>query len=57
MTPMKAKELKTVKQFKISEAASRGLRILALQRGVLVPELLREIVEEYVARAERKGKR
>lgn len=50
---MKTKGTKTVKQFVVSEEASTALRILALQRGKKVPEILREIVEEYVARENR----
>jgi hypothetical protein len=54
---MKLKGTKVVKQFVVSEEASTAVRILALQRGKKVPEILREIVEEYVAReAGRKGK-
>lgn len=44
---------KTIAQFKVSEETSRRLRILAIQRGCRVGEIVREIVEEYVARENR----
>lgn len=50
------KETVTTGQFKLAAEAHARLRILAIEKKKLIPELLREIVEEYVAR-ETKRKR
>jgi len=47
------RETVTVRQFRLDAQAHSRLRILAIERGLRMPELLRSIVEEYVARENR----
>lgn len=56
LVTMKTGKEITVKQFKVPAELHSRLRILAIEKGKLMPILLREIVEEYVAR-ETKGRK
>jgi hypothetical protein len=54
---MKSERTKWLRSFKVSEEASKGLRVISIKRDLRQHELLREIVERYVEReAGRKGK-
>jgi hypothetical protein len=46
-----------IRQFPIATETARKFKSAAALAGKKIPELLREIVEEYVARENRKGKR